>query len=483
MMHPVTLGALGTLLVNDYLFKHIWPGAWIPGKLSDLAWMIFAPPVLAYILSFAAQKSPQGQRAALVAAYAGLPLLYASFNTFQLVHDAILRALGSIGGDGPRSPLDSTDSLVIPVAMAAALWVWRRPPLEAHSIRTRLALMAATAASLATVATTYDYDLGVTQVDRTTSGTLRANTSLGSYESMDNGLTWTKTSEDFLRMGPQERRELAMRTPTGAIFVVDDPYIIRRDETSSYEEVVYNYSYLQSGGNRWMQALDKRNILGSVITTGALDLFYDDQSGNLFVAMGLQGVVIVAPDGTYKRVAVGHYSPTDFSFGNKVRTLFSSLLLRKNAEFTGRSLLLTFTLAALALAAPAAPAWPRILFVLAAATSTFLAVSLGVYPYALEAPWEESQLDIRIMGEAALLIPGFGLLPLLMSVGGLVLARTSLRKALAVAAASIGMLPLIGVGALVLFEAGTLIANFVAVGLVGLAAVGLWVYQNRTRGV
>ena len=121
LMHPVTLAALALLLVNDLLFKVLWPGAWIPGKLSDLAWMMFAPPVLAYILSFATLGSGQVRRAAFAAAYAGLPLLYVAFNTFQPVHDVVLRVLGSIGGDGPRSPLEPTDSLVIPFAMAAAL--------------------------------------------------------------------------------------------------------------------------------------------------------------------------------------------------------------------------------------------------------------------------------------------------------------------------------------------------------------------------
>ena len=49
------------------------------------------------------------------------------------------------------------------------------------------------------------------------------------------------------------------------------------------------------------------------------------------------------------------------------------------------------------------------------------------------------------------------------------------------AVTTIGMLLLIGVGALVLFETGPLIANFIAVGLVGLAAFGLWAYQKRRR--
>ena len=74
-----------------------------------------------------ASNTPAGrlraQWAAFRAAHAGLPLLYAAFNTFQPVHDVVLRVLGTIGRDGPRSALDPTDSLVIPISMAAALWV------------------------------------------------------------------------------------------------------------------------------------------------------------------------------------------------------------------------------------------------------------------------------------------------------------------------------------------------------------------------
>ena len=513
LMDPVTLAALGVLLVNDLLFKWLWPGAWVPGKLSDLAWMVFAPPVLAYVLSLAPLGSAWGQRAAFAAAYAGLPLLYVAFNTFQPVHDAILYLLGFVGGDGPRSPLDPTDSLVIPLAMVAALWVRRRPPLEAESMRARLALLATVAAILASVASSYATDFGVRDVGKTASGTLGAYISAdfpasgGSYESMDGGLTWTWMSDEYVPMETQEWGELEVKTPSGDVFIVDVAYaqIIRerserglserelRDITSvswgpddhltaygasGSREVVYSYEYLQNGGNVWMQALDKRDIENRVIATGPLNLFYDDQSGNLIVAMGIQGVVVVAPDGTSTRVAVGRYSPTDFSFASKLRTFFGSLLLWETALSTGLALLLAFSFAALALAGPAASTAPRLLFALAAAISSFLAISAGIYPDILGLPWA---LEGDVIGSLALLLSGFGLLPLLLVTVGLASARPSPGKIVAVATASIGMLLLIGLCALVLFETGTRIANFVAVGLVGLATLGLWIHQKRTQ--
>ena len=540
LMHPVTLGALGVLLVNDLLFKAIWPGAWVPGKLSDLAWMVFAPPLLAYILSFATLGNARAQQAAFVAAYVGLPLLYAAFNTFGPVHDVILRALGLFGGDGPRSPLDPTDSIVIPLAMAAALWVWRTPLLEPESIRARLALLAATAAAMASVATSYDSDFGVTEVGRTPSGALGANTDWsGGYQSVDGGLTWTKTSDGFVQLERQEWRDSEVRDPSGNAFIVHGPHVIQRDPAS---EVVYSYEHLLSGGNRWMQALDKRDVEARVITTRAYDLFYDDQSGNLIVAMGLQGVVVVAPDGTSTRIAVGPYSPTDFSFGNKVRTLFGALLHRDTVVFTAIPLVLalscaTFALAvstvrmtvrtwltlmAVLLAAPLlvfamvapslfsgftvpvpaaftgygglflflalyaaiigvlyvkAPATRRTLLPwLAAGSSVILALSLSVYPHVYQRPGEES-----ILGSLALGLTVWGAAPFVGVAVGLALLRPSRRELLAVGVAFIFNLVLIGLGALVLFEEGVQTANFVAVGFVGLTTLGLWGYLKRTR--
>ena len=486
-MHPVTLVALGVLLVNDLLFKSLWPGAWAPGKLSDLAWMVFAPPVLAYILSFPLRGSDWRTRAAFVAAYVSLPLLYVAFNTFEPVHDAILHLLGLFGGDGPRSPLDPTDSLVIPFAMVIALWVWSRPPLGAESIRARIALLATVAAALASVATSYDSDRGVCLVGRMTSGTSGAyicghvTSSVGNYESIDGGLTWTRISGEYVPLQQQERSEW-VKTPSGDVFKLDDANarIVRERGERELSEV-YSYGYLQSGGNRWMQALDKRDIAGLVIATEPLDLFYDEHSGNLIAAMGLQGVVVIAPDGTATRVAVGPYSPTDFSFVSKVRTYFGAWLFPAQIWPTVIvALLLAFSFAALAVAGPAASFTPMVLLVLAAAISSFLAISLGAYPYVLEHPWDEHS-SWRVLGWAAVLFSGLGFLPLLMAIIGLAYARPTRRKMLAVAAVSIGMLLLITLGALVLFETGPRIANLIAVGLVGLATLGVWMYRRRAN--
>ena len=64
LTHPVTLGAVALLLVNDWLLKPLWQSDWTTGKLSDFAWMVFAPPLLLFVLSLLARNNAKATRTA-----------------------------------------------------------------------------------------------------------------------------------------------------------------------------------------------------------------------------------------------------------------------------------------------------------------------------------------------------------------------------------------------------------------------------------
>ena len=66
LTHPVTLAALALLILNDLVFKSLWPDAWVTGKLSDLAWVVFASPLLAFLLSLVAPRSRRTARVVLL---------------------------------------------------------------------------------------------------------------------------------------------------------------------------------------------------------------------------------------------------------------------------------------------------------------------------------------------------------------------------------------------------------------------------------
>ena len=177
LTHPVTVAALALLLLNDVVFKSIWPHSWVTGKLSDLAWVVFASPLLAFLLSFVVGRNVHRQRAAFVGSYAGLPLLYVAFNSLEPVHEVILKSISVASGGTARSPMDVTDSLVIPFGLGIAIWVWRREAVQSDSLRSRLCLLIACVASLASVATSYpEPDLGITDMGISTDGTLHAST-------------------------------------------------------------------------------------------------------------------------------------------------------------------------------------------------------------------------------------------------------------------------------------------------------------------
>ena len=83
LTHPVTIVAVGVLLLNGLLLKALWPSPWTTGKLSDLAWVVFASPLLALLLSLAVPRRSYAERTVFGVAYFGLPLPYVAFNTLE----------------------------------------------------------------------------------------------------------------------------------------------------------------------------------------------------------------------------------------------------------------------------------------------------------------------------------------------------------------------------------------------------------------
>ena len=140
------------LLLNDALFKSLWPDAWVTGKLSDLAWVVFASPLLAFVMSLFLSRRAFTRRATVLVSYVGLPALYTAFNTFELVHDRILWGLSLVaGGTAGISDWTPTDSLVIPIWIGNCVCGYGAgQPVSSDRLRVRLALLTAGVATFAT---------------------------------------------------------------------------------------------------------------------------------------------------------------------------------------------------------------------------------------------------------------------------------------------------------------------------------------------
>ncbi len=376
LTHPVTVAALATLLLNDVVFKAIWPNAWVTGKLSDLAWVIFALPLLAFLLSFFTRGSAVAARAALLSAYVGLPVLYAAFNTFEPVHHWILWGISLVSGGMGQTPLDATDSLVIPFGVGAAAWVWQRPALSREALRLRLSLLVAGAAALASVATTLpEPDHGIVSVGISEDGAVCASEYASGecfYRSEDGGLTWAYNAGDLQSVTWGGN---ITETPRGS-FALDGSEILHAGDSGS-AQTVYSTVYLRQAGNVWVQEQATEHLDEARLATIPREIACDEGSGNVVAAMGVMGVLVGAPDGSWTPYAVGPFRPADFSLVGKAGALLS------NFDFwaVALGLSMSMTLWGLRLAqgnlAEEALLFQGIVFVIAATAAAFLVGSLG----------------------------------------------------------------------------------------------------------
>ena len=285
----MTIVALGVLLLNDLLLKALWPGSWFTGKLSDLAWLVFALPLLAW----------------------GVPL-----------------------------------------------WVWGRAVANASVLRWLWGLLVVGITALGSVACVSDpHEVGVVRLGIADDGSIVALTHEGDYSrrgyggagyygSVDGGLTWnslgdfTISSKSHSELAEwHDWRDVSEDTPRGT-YTLNGPDVILVD-LDGRRQVAYSTAYLLEDGNAWiLRMATTRHGDGRILVSEPKGLIYDETSGNLVLAMEIQGVVVGTPGGEWAEVAAGRFQPADFRFTTK------TLMLLTHAGFWITALTLAFSMTA-----------------------------------------------------------------------------------------------------------------------------------------
>ena len=325
---PVTIGAVVLLLVNDLVLKQLWPDSWLTGKLSDFAWLVFACPLLAFLLSWLTGQRGFLERLAFVAAYAGLPLVYLVFNSSATVHDLILSGLLPLTGSAVGSPLDPWDSLVIPFSMSAALWVWFRSGGWTPRYRARFAFLAAVVALVATIATSpfptsgTEWFVGIVPGHRL----VMEIPDEGLYTSEDGGRSWNPASSRIDMSDSWGGQEVS--TPRGTYALNEAGVWLFRPGADP--ELVFPAAFLTSRPAQWAQRYSRERLNPPInddyrgrVATRPLNLVYHEPSGNVVVSLAAEGVVIGDPSSSWSRVGVGEFQPTDFSYFGLLRLLLA----------------------------------------------------------------------------------------------------------------------------------------------------------------
>ncbi|GAA2745734.1 hypothetical protein [Kitasatospora cinereorecta] len=183
---PGTVLAVLVLLFNDGVGKERWPGA-VTGKLSDLAWMLVAPPMLALLVTPLLRLRGDG------------PALFGVAGTavaFTLAKSgpaggAIASAIWSSSGVPSRIKGDPADLMALPL-LAVAWWLWRRSRRPARW-RESLAVVAVPLAVLAMAATSEipkHYELW------SAAGRPVLDVDKDRWTTDDGGTTWTLLEQD-----------------------------------------------------------------------------------------------------------------------------------------------------------------------------------------------------------------------------------------------------------------------------------------------
>lgn len=331
LVHPLTVGAVLLLFVNDFILRRLSP-SWLTGKLGDVAWLVFAPLALAAVLAWAVPARWQRQeRIVGVLAFGLTGLTFALVKTIPVLHGAAVGIFEAVFQAPSQLLVDPTDLLTLPGLLVG--WaVWHTRDTESHPLP-RLGLTLLTLAALATVANSPAPNYGVECVVMQPDGTLLTRASwadFGTYQSRDGGLTWEEASPGRQADGASCQRHR-------------EAWELNPPDTSG---VAYRLipgtgiDYSADGGETWTREVDLRGSearsayhaltgQGNVVANaGPLDAVVDPATGNIVAAMGHDGVLTRTPDGTWHWVAVGPYErePID-SVGETLHLLRGELIL------------------------------------------------------------------------------------------------------------------------------------------------------------
>ena len=140
--HPVVIGALAVLIVNDHLLKERWPGP-VTGIASDVAGLVLLPVAIVLVLD--AVRAQPVDRRTVVATSAVVAFGFAAVELLPAADAAYEVGLGLVGwpartlfgGDGGWRVVatpDPGDLLALPFAATGA-WLWSRT--EEAAVRAR----------------------------------------------------------------------------------------------------------------------------------------------------------------------------------------------------------------------------------------------------------------------------------------------------------------------------------------------------------
>jgi hypothetical protein len=329
LVHPLTWASVLVLLVNDQVLRWRWP-SWITGKLGDVAWLAFAPLVVALLLAALAgtgKKVSQAEDRIIVIAIALVGGVFVVVKAVPAATVAFHIGFRAVFGWDPLLVWDPSDLLTLP-ALAIAWRIWSgarsravpqaRPPARGSFRLARWRWVALGLAMVATLGNSGPPDMGILCVemaeDRLLAGPQYEYAYTNTYESTDGGLTWSEIAPP-LTQGATAACQVSEETWTVALPEGNVLYRIepgRRVERSADGGASWTTDLELPGSEAHIAYIQLRRS-PAIARPGPHSGVFDVSTGNLILAMGFDGVLVrrdagtVSAPGVWEWAAVGDY--------------------------------------------------------------------------------------------------------------------------------------------------------------------------------
>ncbi|MGW0482854.1 hypothetical protein [Nonomuraea sp. NPDC003214] len=300
LSHPATLVAALVLLLNDHLLKHAWSSP-VTGKLSDVAGLVVAPPLVALLLC----------RRADLAATVLTGVLFTLVKTTETGAEAASHVWTAVAGPS-RVLADPTDLLALP-ALGLAWWIRQRSLTSVPRRWVVITTMPLAVLAVTATAATPGPPAAHVVVVRDDSIVV-AGESMGPLASSDGGRTWTDWESerasaalegdeppigpawDGQELGPGQRaaclREHCYQIVEGAMKVM------RSDDGGA----TWDPGWEVSPGR--VKMLERALSDGAPIVSRSLAVQEHGDGHVVVVANGRDGVAVKDADGAWRRLGL-----------------------------------------------------------------------------------------------------------------------------------------------------------------------------------